>query len=71
MCSSTWHPIDGLTLSSGVRYSYFDRSVNADVNVKTGLAQSFDNNFHAYLPSFEARYMIKSDWSIYGQVAKG
>jgi iron complex outermembrane receptor protein len=45
--------------------------VNADVNVKTGAAQTYDNTFHSILPSFEARYLIQSDWSIYGQVAKG
>jgi iron complex outermembrane receptor protein len=64
-------PFDGLTVTGGFRYSYFDRNVNADVNVKTGSAQSYDNDFGSFLPSFEARYMIRSNWSVYGQVAKG
>jgi iron complex outermembrane receptor protein len=64
-------PFSGFTLTSGFRYSYFDRNVNADVNVKTGAAQSYDNTFGSFLPSFEARYMINSDWSVYGQIAKG
>jgi iron complex outermembrane receptor protein len=64
-------PFSGFTLTSGVRYSYFDRDVNAQVNVKTGAAQSYDNIFHSVLPSFEARYQIKPTWSVYGQVAKG
>src|SRR5579872_6006446 len=49
-----WMPLDGLTISPGVRYSWFDRNVNADVNVKTGLPQSYDNTFSAVLPSVSA-----------------
>jgi iron complex outermembrane receptor protein len=64
-------PFKGLTLTGGVRYSYFDRDVNADVNVKTGDAQSYDNSFHSFLPSFEARYELNDHWSVYGQIAKG
>ncbi len=66
-----WMPIDGLTLSPGVRYSYFDRNVNADVNVKSGLPQSYDNTFSAALPSFSANYAITQNWSAYAQAAEG
>jgi iron complex outermembrane receptor protein len=64
-------PITGLSLTPGVRYSYFDRSVNALVNVKTAAPQIYDNKFHSWLPSFEARYAISSSWATYAQVAKG
>ncbi len=64
-------PISGLTLTPGVRYSYFDRSVNAAVNVKTGSAQDYDNKFHSWLPSFEAHYDFNTNLSGYAQVAKG
>lgn len=66
-----WMPIDGLTLSPGVRYSYFDRNVNADVNVKSGAPQAYDNTFSAALPSFTANYAISPNWSAYVQVAEG
>jgi iron complex outermembrane recepter protein len=66
-----WVPIDGLTLSPGVRYSYFDRNVNADVNVKSGLPQAYNNAFSATLPSFSANYAISQNWSAYAQVAEG
>ena len=64
-------PVDGLLVTGGLRYSYFDRSVDAAVNVKTGLPQSYDNKFHSWLPSFEANYRLSPIWSIYGQAAKG
>lgn len=64
-------PVAGLTLIPGIRYSYFDRSVNALVNVKTAAPQTYDNTFHAWLPSFEAQYMVNPHWSAYAQVAKG
>lgn len=66
-----WVPIDGLTLSPGVRYSWFDRNVNSDVNVKSGLPQTYDNTFSATLPSFSANYAISPNWSAYAQVAEG
>ncbi len=66
-----WTPIEALTISPGVRYSWFDRKVNADVNVKTGLPQSYDNTFDAVLPSVAAHYAIEDDWTAYAQVAEG
>ena len=66
-----WTPIEDLTLSPGVRYSYFDRTVNADVNVKTALPQSYDNTFKATLPSFAAHYTLNPDWTAYAQAAEG
>lgn len=66
-----WRPIDGLTVSPGLRYSYFDRSVNADVNVKTGAAQRYDNSFDAVLPSLSVNYLFTPEWSGYFQVAQG
>jgi iron complex outermembrane receptor protein len=64
-------PMPGLSLTPGVRYSWFDRNVDAAVNVKTGNAQAYDNTFKSWLPSFEARYDIAPNWAAYAQVAKG
>lgn len=66
-----WKPIEGLTLSPGVRYAYFIRSVNAIVNVKTAVPQAYDQSFGSVLPSFEAHYMIDDGWSAYAQVSRG
>ena len=66
-----WKPIDGLVISPGVRYSYFDRNVNSIVNVKTGSAQIYDNSFDALLPSIAANYTLMEGWTTYAQVAEG
>jgi iron complex outermembrane receptor protein len=64
-------PLSGLTLTPGVRYSWFQRDVNAIVNVKYPASADYSNTFHSWLPSFEGRYEINPHWSTYAQVAKG
>jgi iron complex outermembrane receptor protein len=64
-------PLDGLTISPGIRYVNFNRSVDAQVNVKTGLAQNFSTDFDAILPSLLVHYAITPNWSIYAQAAEG
>ncbi len=64
-------PIDGLTLSPGVRYSYFDRHVDSVVNVTGVTDQAYDNSYSKTLPSFSANYRIQPDWAVYAQVAQG
>ena len=66
-----WKVTPDLTLSPGVRYDHFERSVDSQVNVKSGGAQSYSNDFSATLPSFLAHYQIASDWAAYAQAAKG
>jgi len=66
-----WKPLPGLTLSPGVRYDHFERAVDADVNVKSGAPQSYENDFSSALPSFLAHYAITDHWAAYAQVAKG
>lgn len=66
-----WKALPGLTLSPGVRYDYFDRRVDAEVNIKNGVAESYSNVNDAVLPSLLAHYQIDSSWTAYAQVAKG
>ena len=67
-----WMPIDGLTLTPGVRYTYFNRYVNATVNVKTEAQQApYNQSFGQTLPSFEAHYNFSTQWSAYAQAAEG
>ncbi|HTH98815.1 MAG TPA: TonB-dependent receptor, partial [Stellaceae bacterium] len=66
-----WKPIPGLTISPGLKWDYFDRSVAAAVNVKTGTAQNYDNTFDAVLPSLLVHYKITPDWAVYAQAAEG
>ena len=66
-----WKVLPDLTLSPGIRYDHFERSVDSQVNVKSGLPQSYSNNFDATLPSLLAHYSIADNWSAYAQAAKG
>jgi iron complex outermembrane receptor protein len=64
-------PIDGLTISPGIRYVNFNRSVDAQVNVKSGLPQNYSTDFDAVLPSLLIHYAITPNWSAYAQAAEG
>ena len=66
-----WNVLPGLTLSPGVRYDHFEREVDAIVDVKSGLPESYNNTYSATLPSFLAHYAITGNWAAYAQVAKG
>ncbi len=66
-----WHALPGLVLSPGVRYDHFERSVDAQVNVKSAYAQAYTQTFSATLPSLLAHYEIRPNWTAYAQAAKG
>jgi iron complex outermembrane recepter protein len=66
-----WKVTPDLTLSPGVRYDHFERSVDSQVNVKSGGEQSYSNDFSATLPSLLAHYQLAGDWAAYAQAAKG
>jgi iron complex outermembrane recepter protein len=66
-----WKALPGLTLSPGLRYDYFDRRVNSQVNVNTGVPQRYSTSFHAVLPSLLAHYELSENWAAYAQAAKG
>lgn len=66
-----YKPIEGLTLTAGVKYAFFRRQLDALVNQKTGVAQGYEHNYDKLLPSFEAQYKLNPDLSIYAQAAEG
>jgi iron complex outermembrane receptor protein len=66
-----WNVTDALTLSPGVRYSWFQRSVNAPVDINSASFNVYTNTYDSVLPSIEAHYTIEPDWTAYAQVAKG
>ena len=66
-----WKVLPDLTLSPGVRYDHFERSVDSQVNVETKTPQSYSNDFSATLPSLLAHYQLAADWAAYAQAAKG
>lgn len=66
-----WDVTNALTLSPGLRYSWFERSVNAPVDINGGLYSIYNNTYDSVLPSIEAHYTIEPDWTAYAQIAKG
>ncbi|MCB5944637.1 TonB-dependent receptor [Acidocella sp. KAb 2-4] len=66
-----WKPIDGLTVTAGVKYAMFRRALNAPVNQGTGLAQGFDHTWGKALPSVELKYSFNPNLSAYVQGAEG
>jgi iron complex outermembrane receptor protein len=68
-----WKPdwIPGLTLSPGVKYSRFTRSLDAQVNIGTGQPLQTSVPYDAILPSMLLHYAINPNWSTYAQAAKG
>jgi iron complex outermembrane receptor protein len=66
-----WNVTDALTVSPGVRYSWFQRSVNAPVDINGTLYSMYNNTYDSVLPSIEAHYTIMDGWTAYAQAAKG
>ncbi len=68
-----WKPgwLPGLTVSPGIKYSNFTRSLDAQVNTGTGLPLTTSQTYDAVLPSLLVHYTISSGWSAYAQAAEG
>jgi len=66
-----WQPIQNLTLTGGVKYAFFRRQLNAQVNQGTEQQIGFQHNWGKFLPSFEAKYNFSPNFSTYAQVAEG
>lgn len=72
-----------LTITPGIKLAYYtmDLTQFADnggkigsVNPITGkpfISTSNSVDYHSWLPSFDASYRLKSNWSVYGQLATG
>jgi len=66
-----WKPIDGLTVTAGVKYAMFRRALNAPVNQKTLQPQGYDHTWGKALPSLEVKYSFTPNLSAYAQAAEG
>ena len=64
-------PLPGLTITPGVKYDFFRRTLNAQVNVGTGNPLSYDKSYGAPLPAVTVHYLIDPHWAAYLQYAKG
>ncbi len=64
-------PLPGVVITPGLRYTSNERRLNAAVNQGTGLPARDDVVYDAFQPSIDARYRIRPDLSVYGQIARG
>ncbi len=73
-----FHPTSRLSLTGGIKFAHYNQNLtqNAD-NGKTignlgGLASvNHTGGYTSYLPSADANYRIKQNWSVYGQFSTG
>jgi iron complex outermembrane receptor protein len=67
-----WNITPDLTVTPGVRYSNFQRDLDAPINkVKSLTPADYSETFTDLQPSISARYTIMPGWSAYAQAAKG
>jgi iron complex outermembrane receptor protein len=64
-------PIDGLTMTPGLKYSYYRMSVNADVDSGTKVPYKGSQSWNGVQPSVNINYVLVPGWSAYAQIAKG
>jgi iron complex outermembrane recepter protein len=67
-----WKATDALTVTPGLKYVSFNRTMDATVNQgATGLPLNTSQTWTKALPTLTAHYMIEQDWSAYAQYAQG
>ncbi|MBC3881480.1 TonB-dependent receptor [Undibacterium sp. LX40W] len=66
-----WAATSELTITPGVKYMHFERSLDAEVNQGTRIPTKADQTYQATLPFLTANYSINKETSTYAQVAKG
>lgn len=66
-----FRPINGLSLTPGVKYVNFTRTIDASVNQTSRTPITAEATFTKALPFATANYAIKSNWSVYAQYAQG
>jgi iron complex outermembrane receptor protein len=66
-----YSPITNLTLTGGVKYAFFRRALNAQVQQKTELPTGYSHDWGKFLPSVEAKYDFAPGLSAYAQFAEG
>jgi iron complex outermembrane receptor protein len=73
-----YHATNKLTITGGLKYARYNQSFtqfadDGKVVGNLGGTPSITNSagYSSWLPSFDANYHIKNNWSVYGQFAKG
>ena len=66
-----WAAAPALTITPGMKYVNFQRSLTAPVNQGTRIPTTTDQTYNTTLPFLTANYSIDKNWSAYAQTAKG
>ena len=67
-----WKATNDLTVTPGLKYVSFNRTIDATVNQgSTGAPLSTSQTWTKALPTLTARYMVQPDLSVYAQYAQG
>jgi iron complex outermembrane recepter protein len=66
-----WQLPHGLTITPGVKYVSFNRSIDSQQNHGTGLPADFSHTWTKVLPSLTVHEQINPNWSAYVQYAQG
>ncbi|MGF6634620.1 TonB-dependent receptor [Paraburkholderia sp. MM6662-R1] len=66
-----WQLQNGLTITPGLKYVSFNRSIDTPMNQKTGEPLDFSHTWDKVLPSLTLHQQITPQWSAYAQYAQG
>ena len=67
-----WKPIRGLTITPGVKFVNFTRDILSPIATqKARFGTKSSNTYRTTLPFATANYLIRDNWSVYAQYAKG
>jgi iron complex outermembrane receptor protein len=66
-----WAAMPDLTITPGLKYVSFQRSLDAKVNQTTRIPTVTEQTYTTTLPFLTANYSINKEWSAYTQIARG
>lgn len=66
-----FRPMENLAITPGIKYVHFTRSIDAAVNQGSRLPLNTSATWTQSLPFLTVNWMPMSNWSFYGQYAKG
>ena len=66
-----FRPVDSLSITPGIKYVHFTRSIDADVNQKSRTPLDTSGTWTKALPFLTANWQAMTNWSFYAQYAQG
>lgn len=64
-------PVNGVSITPGVKYVHFTRGVDAALQQKTRTPMDLSATWTKTLPFLTANWLVTNSWSFYGQYAQG